>query len=303
MKTSTAKTSAPSRHLIASEYGMFGLKSISNRPLWTIAAFVLAVASLCQASTTAQPILDAGYRGMYNLDFADAHARFAEYEQAHPQDPFGHVSNAAAYLFSEFDRLRILEFDLFTVDSTFEKRPKAEPDPAVKAAFDRELEAVDRIASEQLAASPNDTNALLSQIMANGLRGDYAAMIDKRNIAGLSYMKNSRELAEKLLALDPNCYDAYLAVGVENYLLSLHAAPIRWILRIGGAETDKAEGVQRLRLTAEKGHYLAPFARVLLAVAAMRDKDIPEARKLLQGLVTQFPQNTLYKKELARIPG
>jgi len=54
-------------------------------------------------------------------------------------------------------------------------------------------------------------------------------------------------------------------------------------------------------LTAEKGHYLAPYARVLLALAALRDHDPTQAKQLLAGLAQQFPENSLYKEELARI--
>jgi hypothetical protein len=101
--------------------------------------------------------------------------------------------------------------------------------------------------------------------------------------------------------MDPTCYDAYLAVGVENYLLSRNAAPVRWILRMSGAQTDKAEGIEHLRMTAEKGRYLGPFARLLLAVAALRDKDRATARALLAGLSQEFPRNHLYSEELAKI--
>ena len=104
-----------------------------------------------------------------------------------------------------------------------------------------------------------------------------------------------------MLEIDPTCYDAFLAVGVENYLLGSTPAPVRWVLRMTGSQTDKEEGIQRLRLTAEKGYYLAPFARLLLAVAALRDKDKKTARVLLAGLATEFPRNQLYSKELARI--
>jgi hypothetical protein len=114
-------------------------------------------------------------------------------------------------------------------------------------------------------------------------------------------MKNSRRIAEQLVAIDPSCYDAYLAVGVENYLLGLNSVPVRWILRLSGAQTDKAEGVKHLRMTAEKGRYLGPFARLLLAVAALRDNDRASARALLAGLSQEFPRNHLYSEELAKI--
>ena len=247
------------------------------------------------------PDLNAGFQQMYNLDFAGAHRTFATWEQAHPEDPLGPVSNAAAYLFGEFNRLKILESDLFVDDQKFEKRSRLAPDKAVRTAFDSELEKGRTEANRALTTQPQDSRALLALVMANGLQGDYLALIDKKNFAALSLMKNSRAIAEKLLAADPTCYDAYLAVGVENYLLSLSSAPVRWILRLGGAQTDRDEGLQKLRLTATKGRYLAPYARLLLAVAALRDKDRGTARELLAGLSREFPQNDLYRKELARI--
>ena len=127
------------------------------------------------------------------------------------------------------------------------------------------------------------------------------ALVEKRNFAALGTIKTARALAEKLLSQDPSYYDAYLAVGVENYLLGLNPAPIRWLLRLGGAQTDKEEGIAKVRLTAERGHYLAPYARLLLAVAALRDHDRPKARTLLSGLAVEFPHNPLYRKELDQI--
>ena len=253
------------------------------------------------AAADAPQDLNAGYRQMYNLNFAGAHQTFDRWQQEHPEDPLGPVSDAAAYLFAEFDRLKILEFDLFTVDSKYESRPKLTPDPNIKAAFEQSLTKGDAIASRVLAGSPQDTNAKFAQILANGLRGDYYAMVEKRNFAAISYMKNSRVMAEKLLKSDPSCYDAYLAMGVENYLLSLSPAPVRWILRITGSSTEKVRGVQELQLTANKGYLLAPYARLLLSVVALRDKDYGTARLLLSGLAQEFPQNGLYKKELDRI--
>src|SRR5947209_3334572 len=63
--------------------------------------------------------LDHGFRQMYNLQFADAHQTFEGYSKAHPEDPLGHVANAAAYLFSEFDRLKILQSEFWVEDQPF----------------------------------------------------------------------------------------------------------------------------------------------------------------------------------------
>jgi hypothetical protein len=248
-----------------------------------------------------QPELDRGFRQMYNLDFSGAHDTFHVYQQSHSGDPLGFVADAAAYLFAEFDRLHILESDLFVDDRKFDSRSQQSPDAAVKVAFEAELNRSDELVSKVLAASPDNANALFSRVLANGLRGDYTAMIEKRNLASLGYIKTSRITAQKLLEVDPTCYDAFLAVGVENYLLGTTPAPVRWVLRMTGSQTDKEEGIQRLHFTADKGYYLAPFARLLLAVAALRDKDKNTARMLLAGLASEFPRNQLYSLELARI--
>jgi hypothetical protein len=253
------------------------------------------------AGCSAGPEIGNGYRQMYDLDFKTAHGTFQAYEQAHPDDPLAHVSNAAAYLFAEFDRMHVLEMDLFADDSKFEKRQKVAPDAATKTSFEQELARADEISHRRLAQAPQDSEAIFAELLGNGLRGDYAALVEKRNLASLSYMKASRGKAEQLLILDPSCFDAYLAVGVENYLLGINPAPVRWVLRMTGAQTDKNDGIQKLHLTAEKGYYLAPFARLLLAVAAVREKDPQTARRLLSGLAQEFPGNHLYAVELARI--
>jgi len=245
--------------------------------------------------------LDLGFRQMYNLQFEDAHRTFKGWEQLHPDDPLGPASDAAAYLFSEFDRLGVLQWELFLDDEKFKRSNKLAPDPVTKRAFDASVTLSEQVADRVLERSPRDGNALLAKVMDLGLRSDYLALIEKRYLASVGDMKRAGVLAQQLLALDPTCYDANLAIGVENYILGLKPAPVRWVLRMYGAQTDKDQGIQKLRLTAEKGHYLLPFAQLLLAVAALRDKNSNQARELLAGLVRQFPNNTLYRRELERL--
>ena len=239
---------------------------------------------------------------MYNLDFATAHRILRQYESTHSGDPMGPVSEAAAYLFSEFDRLKILQSEFFTEDDRFFRLQRGLlPDPASKRDFEAALARADRVASEALRRNPDDENALLATVLRVGLHADYLALIEKRNMAALTEVKQSRGLAESLIAKHPQCYDAYLAIGVENYMLSLKPAPVRWLLRLGGAQTDRQAGIERLRITAAKGHYLLPYARLLLAVAALRDKDVATARPALAWLTAEFPGNRLYREELAKL--
>ncbi len=259
-------------------------------------------AAIAAFAASPEPSLEPGYRHMYNLDFERAHQVFRDWEKQHPADPMAPVSDAAAYLFAEFERLRILESEFFTNDDSFFRRQRSlNPDPAAKREFENALNRSERLASAALARSPGDRNAMLASLLRIGLHADYLAFIEKRNFAALAEVKESRAVAEKLLAAHPDCYDAYLAVGVENYMLSLKPMPVRWLLRLGGAQTDKQTGIERLRMTAEKGRLLMPYARLLLAVAALRDKDQQTSRRLLSWLASEYPGNRLYREELQKL--
>ena len=263
---------------------------------------VVALFILVGGSTVwAEPSLDEGFRQMYNLQFPDAHKTFAQYERQNPTDPIGPIGDAAAYLFSEFDRLKILQSEFWTEDSNFLDFHKPDADPNVRNQFEAALARAQLLADTKLKATPDDPDSLFASCLRLGLHSDYLALIEKKNIAALSEIKQSRLLAERLLARHPEYYDAYIAQGIENYLLSLKPAPVRWILHATGSQTDKQSGLEKLRLTAEKGHYLLPYARLLLAVADIRDHQPARAKTRLEWLAGEFPQNKLYREELAKL--
>ena len=267
---------------------------------------IIVVAALCLPALSADnrfslPPLDHGFLLLYNLDFDRAHGVFTAWEQSHPDDPLGATCDAAGLLFSEFHRLGVLESQFFENDKKFADRPKLDPDPVVRQRFNAAIQKAENIAHARLAKNSKDRDALFALTLTNGLQGDYAALIEKRNLASLHYTKESTGWAEQTLAVDPNCYDAHIAGGISKYLIGSMAAPVRWLVRLGGVSGDKQAGIKELKLTAERGHYLAPFANILLAIAYVREHDKPHARELLASLRDQFPANPLFAQEIARL--
>ncbi len=242
-----------------------------------------------------------GWLKMYDLKFDDAHQNFATWKHDHPEDSLGPASNAAAYLFSELARLGVLESELFVDDSRFKNRPKLTPDKSKGALFVHEIADAERLADSSLQKSAVNPNALFVKSLTFGLRADYAGLVEKRSFAALDYTKQGRAFADRLLAADPQAFDAYLGPGVENYLLSLKPAPLRVLLRMTGSNVDREKGIEEIRQTAQHGYYLEPFAKLLLAVAALRDNNPGGARQLLEELHRRFPDNELYFREMNRI--
>jgi hypothetical protein len=269
--------------------------SMNTTHKWFAAMCLLLVCAPCMANAPAPTEIERGFQSMYNLQFDQAHQSFSTWERLHPNDPLGPVSQAAGYLFGEFARLGILESELFTNDKTFENRAKLAPDPKVRDEFNGALSRGDQLADAALKQNPEDTNALFAKILALGLRSDYVALIDKQDFAALRYMKQGRILAQQLLKQKPDEYDAMLALGVENYLTGIKPAPVRWMLSLGGIDPNKEQGLRELEQTAAHGNLLKPFAKLLLAVAALRDKNNTQGCDLLHQLAVAYPRNALYR--------
>ena len=280
----------PVRFVTRSDVGGFRL----------IMALFLAL-GVAHATETTPPGLDRGFSRLYNLDFPGAQKEFQSWEDANPENPMGPVSQAAGIIFSEFNRLGVLEAQFYENDSAFAARKKYQPDVEQRAFFEQQLTRAETLGKARLARDPRDHDALLGLSLASGLRADYAALIEKRSLSSLHYTKESSAWADQLLAAHPTCYDGYLAGGISRYLVGSMSAPMRWLLRMGGVSGDKARGIAELQTTAAKGQLLAPFARILLAIAYVRDKDKPRARVILLALQKDFPNNHLFPLELARL--
>jgi hypothetical protein len=266
-----------------------------------VVAAVLLVSPVAHADPLARTGLDAGYYDMYDLDFAGAHKVFAEWMQQHPDDPLGPASDAAAYLFSEFDRLGVLDVELFADDDSFTGRTKLQPNADVRRSFEARAAQAEGIANSTLKQHPKDARALYALTLMSGMHANYAAMIDRKDYAALKFTEQGSKYAEQTLSADPNLYDAHIAVGVENYMLALKPAILKLFFLFRGDAMDKEEGIRQMRLCAERGHYLAPFARLMLAVTDLRANDKAHAREMLRGLAQEFPRNALYKRQLDRI--
>jgi hypothetical protein len=255
---------------------------------------------LFAAPLTGTPLND-GYYALYNLDFASAHAHFQQWMTAHPEDCLGPASDAAAYIFTEFDRLGVLDIELFSDDNRFESRQRPAIDPVLKKGFNDRITQAERLADAALQRNPKDANAFYCKAVTSGMQADWASLIDRHEYGAYKFSELASKYAKQALALNPTLYDANLAVGIENYMLSLKPAPIRWILGMAGAGTNKTEGVRLLKLTAEQGHYLAPFARLMLAVGELRDGHVQQGKEILISLSKEFPKNTLYQRQIARL--
>lgn len=260
----------------------------------------MLILALAAVSARADEISGALAR-MYNFDFPAAHRHIDRHIAANPNDPLGPTFRAAADLFYELDRLKILEGEFFASDKRISGKEKLTPDPDVRARFFRNLEAAQKLADGALAAKPSDTNALFACSLAEGMRTDYTAFIEKKQLRSLSSAKKAHSYATALLARDPGYVDAYLTTGVTEYLVGSLPFFVKWFVRFEGVEGSKQQAVANLEKVARSGRYLGPFARILLSIVHLREKRYTQCENTLSGLVKDFPENRLLRNEWDKV--
>ena len=290
-------------------------------PRWCISWFRLAAAvllatALCVHAATgssalsplaqdrvepgSDPIYDA-MQLMYNLDFEGAERVLDAHILADPLDPVGHAARAVALLFAEFDRLRILELDFFESDDRLTDKARLTSDPAVRETIFASTAEARRLAGDRLAEASADRRGLFAKGMAIGVENQYATLIEHQYIRGASLSKESQDMAEKMLALEPPIYDAYLALGSIEYVVASLNPVFRLVARFTGLRSSKDLAIEHLQIVTTEGRYYGPYAKILLAVFYSREGKLTQARSLLEELRQSFPQNTLFPREAARI--
>jgi hypothetical protein len=273
--------------------GVSGAGAQSSPPATTIGAIQLS----------SQPQIDAGFRLLYELKFPEARGVFQEWENQHPAEALGPAAEAASYLFQEFDRQGVLTSEFFLDDNRLLGGIDGTPDPRLRDSFGAAIKKARTLASSRLKSNPQDADALFALTISAGMMADYSSLIEKRQIEGLRLTREADTVAKILLFVAPSAADAYVALGAANYILGCLPVYKRFLIRFGGFHGDRTLGMQQLELTAARGHYLRPFAKVTLGLAAMREKQWDLAREQFEQLTAEFPVNAKFAHELAKLKG
>jgi hypothetical protein len=278
--------------------------------LLALIMFVAPRASLAGQATdsggpafTSVPELSEGFHLLYAQKFTEARAIFVSWELDHPEEPFGEIGVAASYLFEELYRQNVLSSDFFLNEKRFLHGIDGRPDALRMNNFRGALERARVLSKERMKSSPQDPEALFSLTLASGMESDADAILEKKHLDGLKRMKEANEYAKQLLAQHPDADDVYVALGAANYTIGSLNAGRRFALWFGGIHGDKKLGMEQLGRTAESGRYLQPFAKILLALAARREKQNVLAQRLFHELNEEFPSNQLFAAEYAKAMG
>src|SRR5690242_7030076 len=127
--------------------------------LWVLAALLCGMAS----AGDDQPSIDNALQHLYDFDFPATHETLDRLIVAHPADPLPYAFRSSAYLFSELDRMGILESEFLIDDKRIiEKKKPLDPDPNIRTHFLKALEDTQARADAALKVNPGDRSALFA---------------------------------------------------------------------------------------------------------------------------------------------
>jgi hypothetical protein len=249
------------------------------------------------------PELMSGFHQLYEQKFQQARETFHDWHSNHPEEPLGEVALGASFLFEEMYRQGVLTSDFFLNEKRFLHGIDGKPDSGRMNNFREALSRARVLARQRLKTSPKDPEALFALTLAAGMESDADAILEKKQLDGLKRMKEANEYAKQLLAVHPDAADAYVAPGIANYIIGSLNPGYRFALWFGGIHGDKRLGMEQISKTVENGRYLRPFAKIMPALAARREKQNTLAQKLLHELTEEFPSNDTYAAEYAKAMG
>lgn len=249
------------------------------------------------------PELEQGYRLLYQQKFAEARQVFQNWADQNPTEPFGQVSLAATYLFEEFFLQHVLTSEYFLDDKRFLGGITGTPSPERIKKFQDSCGHARTLSVQLLKGHPRNPEALYALTLCSGMQSDADSMLLRKHYDALKHLKEANANAELLLRDHPDAYDAYVAPGVAYYVIGSLSSSARFVLWFGGIHGDKELGMSEVQKTADNGHYLKPFAQILLALSARREKNEALAQKNLKELTEEFPGNEVYDSEYAKAMG
>jgi len=280
--------------------------------IYGVASLLSLSAGICGARPEADangpaftnvPELTSGFHSLYLQKFTEAREKFAGWESQHPDEPFGELAVAASYLFEELYRQGVLSSDFFLNEKRFLNGIEGKPDAERMRSFQESIQHARKLARGRLEKDARDPEGLFALALSAGMESDADMILKKQHIEALKRLKEANENAKQLLAVQPDANDAYVALGAANYIIGSLSGGKRFMLWFGGIHGDKKLGMEQLGNTIEKGRYLQPYAKILLALAARREKQNPLAQRLLLELSEEFPESALYAAEYAKALG
>ncbi|HVO82618.1 MAG TPA: tetratricopeptide repeat protein [Terriglobales bacterium] len=242
------------------------------------------------------PLNAPAFDHFYNLDYDRAVAEFQQVLDRHPDDPFAVNHLLTAVLFKELYRMGALDTGDYANDS-FVGTAHRPADPKVKQQIKDLVNRAEKLEEKQLAANPNDVDALYARGVTRAQFATYTALIERAWFSALRNAVGARRDHERVLELAPGYTDAKLVVGAHNFVMGSLPWGVKVAAALIGLGGSKEKGIQYLYEAARGTGESSVDAKIVLMLFLRREHRYAEALTLVRSLVPQYPRNVLMALE------
>jgi tetratricopeptide (TPR) repeat protein len=256
----------------------------------------LSLASNEPIATHAEALRAKGLELGYNLDYANALAKFEEAIAADPFDATAHRLAAATIwmriLFSQ-GAITVADY-LGQAKASVPRRP---PPPELAVLFDRHVDKALRLAEQRVREDPGEADAHFQLGAAAALRTTYIATVHGKVLDSVGAGKRAYRAHKQTLSLDPTRKDAALIVGLYRYTVASLTFPMRLMARLAGFESDRQSGIRLVEEAAAYPGAAQTNARLALTLIYNREGRHDDALAIVRDLQRRYPRNRLFLLE------
>jgi tetratricopeptide (TPR) repeat protein len=242
-----------------------------------------------------------GFEGVYNLDYDKAERVFIALNKENPRHPAPPLYLGIIDWLRELFRRQDLDLDLFISPSFFTKETKQMMPPARRKAFFDHLQECQDLTQKILVKNPKSADALYFLGASYGILASFSMTVDHSLHKAFSYGNKAYDCDRQILSFDPNYYDAYMTIGLYEYIVGSIPWYLKWLAAIAGYHGTKDEGFRYVDLAVTKGVYVKTDAEVMQMVLRTFEGKSNDALRNAQALHHDFPRNYIFQINIAQI--
>jgi tetratricopeptide (TPR) repeat protein len=251
--------------------------------------------------TPRQDLFDEIQVRQYNLEYDAARPMLEDWLREHPTDLRALNYLATILLHREMYVRGILETHVYGELGEMFKGGHIPYTPDFQRRFFEVLDKAQRLAEARLKQNPKDEEALYWGGAAHATRAVFYFTMAKSYLAALRESTEARKAHSQLLKIDPDFIDAWLVVGVNDYVVGVLPWYLKVLASLAGYRGNRAQGIEEVRRVAMQGRLAREDAKFVLAIFYRRQKMYAETLEVLQSLARSYPRNFLLQREIANI--
>ena len=230
--------------------------------------FVSGLAFSQDYSRVHQLIIE-GIDAVYDVDYELALSKFQEAKNTAPNDLRGPFFESTVYFWKAMLTRSTADYETFLNLS------------------DKIVEKCENISDK----NDNDLDAKLYLGWIYTMRAFSIGFLGENYLKAAGEIKDGKENLLFVIEKNPGYYDAYLGLGVYNYVLSFIPRRLQWLTSILGFSGDRDEGKRMLTIASEKGIYTSSEAKFYMTILLWREESYPQAESYAASLKSKYPKS------------